>query len=167
MSATLQDAGIDISAVAGPLILGYFFMFGLFGVLTSQISDRVTTKCLVYGLYILATLQVILTFYDAIISLGFGFGNLAALSKGNLSFLAAPILTGTIALIVQVFYAYRIHVLTKWRILPLAIMQCSSGFTSGIFEVFIGDLSKITKFRRETFTEGASQSFKRVIYEAF
>ncbi|KAF9007859.1 hypothetical protein BDQ17DRAFT_1226739, partial [Cyathus striatus] len=83
--------------------------------------DKATTKCLVYGLYILTALQLTLTFYDAIISLGFGFGNLAALSKGNLSFLAAPLLTGTIALIVQVFYAYRIYVLTKWRIVPIIV----------------------------------------------
>ncbi|KAF9007856.1 hypothetical protein BDQ17DRAFT_1350094 [Cyathus striatus] len=139
-----------------PWILGYFFQFGLYGVLSSQVylyylsfpSDKWSIKVL-----------SVLNTYDAVVAFASDFGNINALAEGHLSFLAAPILTGAIALIVQMFYAFRIYVLTKTRIFPLliatlSVMQCSSGFVSGILEVPIGNLLEIPHYKRMTFTEG-------------
>ncbi|KAF9007858.1 hypothetical protein BDQ17DRAFT_1350096 [Cyathus striatus] len=95
-------------------MIGYFLVCGLFGVLSCQIyiyhnsfltSDKFLIKCIVYGLYLLVVAQTILNVYDAVWTFGSDFGP-------AFTHITVPILTGIIALIVQVFYARRIYILT-------------------------------------------------------
>lgn len=51
-------------------------------------------KCLVYGVYILETLQTMVVTHDAFASFGAGFGSFEALDNIQLTCLSIPILSG-------------------------------------------------------------------------
>lgn len=87
-------------------------------------------KLLVYGVYTIETIQTILITHDAHEGYARGFGNLAALDSAHYEWLAVPILSGIGALsfivlrpvlnrgtlvscIVQLFYAYRVWLLSR------------------------------------------------------
>ncbi|KAF8873112.1 hypothetical protein BD779DRAFT_1679370 [Infundibulicybe gibba] len=156
MSNPLLPIPPDIGASAGPLILGYLFNWGLYGVLSVQVylyylafpNDRLSTKCLVFGLYLVETLQTLLITHDVFDSFGSGYGNLTALGSAQLEWLSVPVLSGIVSCTVQMFFAYRIFVLSKSKVLALvicviALTQGSSGIAQGIQALKIGDFSKL------------------------
>ena len=71
----------------------------------------------VYGLVLLETAQTAMVTNDALQWFAFGFGNVKALSKPVTSSVDAPIMDGLVALVVQLFFSWRIRVcsLMNWE----------------------------------------------------
>ena len=65
---------------------------------------------LVYGMFLLETAQTAMVTNDAFQWFAYGFGDMIALSKPFTSSVDAPIMDGLIALIVQLFFSWRIWV---------------------------------------------------------
>ncbi|KAK0183624.1 hypothetical protein F5146DRAFT_1230723 [Armillaria mellea] len=126
-------AGYPIEMLSGPLIVGYLLHWGLFGTLSVQLylyylafpRDRKFTKCLVYGIYIVEFVQTMLFTHDAFATFGYGFGDFDALTGMSFNWITVPIMSGAAACVGQVFYAYRIFILSKSRIIPTFIICVS------------------------------------------
>ncbi|KAK0495062.1 hypothetical protein EDD18DRAFT_1310262 [Armillaria luteobubalina] len=111
-------------------IVGYLLHWGLFGTLSIQLylyylafpKDRQFVKCLVYGIYIVEFVQTILVAHDAFAVFGYGFGDLEALTEMHFNWLILPIMIAIDSLVGQVFYAYRIFILSRSRIVPAFVI---------------------------------------------
>ncbi|KAK0483078.1 hypothetical protein EDD18DRAFT_754036 [Armillaria luteobubalina] len=133
-----------IESRSGPLIVGYLLNWGLFGTLTVQLylyylafpKDRRFVKILVYGIYILELIQAILVAYDAFAVFGYGFGDLDALTDRHFNWLVVPTMGGIAASVGQGFYAYRIFILSRSRIVVAFIVFVS--LTSFVAAIIAG-----------------------------
>ncbi|KAF9262841.1 hypothetical protein L218DRAFT_928877 [Marasmius fiardii PR-910] len=147
--------------VAGPLLLGYLLNYGLYGILSVQVyvyynafaNDRTAIKAIVYGVYIVETMQTIMITWNAFQNFVFGFGKSSALDAINLSWFACCLIDGAVAFTVQTYFAYRIHLLSKSRLLAglivfMSVAQFGGALTTAILAKIIGLFSKI---RNRTF----------------
>ncbi|PBK87026.1 hypothetical protein ARMGADRAFT_1168899 [Armillaria gallica] len=139
-------AGYPIERLSGPQIVGYLLNWGLFGTLSVQLylyylafpKDRQFIKYLVYGIYIVEFVQTILVSHDAFARFGYGFGDLDALTEVHFNWLILPIMSAVTASVGQGFYAYRIYILSRSRIVP-AFVICVS-LTSFVAAMITGVL---------------------------
>ncbi|PBL04245.1 hypothetical protein ARMGADRAFT_1070722 [Armillaria gallica] len=137
-------AGYPIERLSGPLVVAYLLHWGLFGTLSVQLylyylafpKDRKFTKYLVYGVYIIEFVQTMLFTHDAFAVFGYGFGDIEALTRVHFNWLTVPIMSAVVAFIGQVFYAYRIFILSKSRIIPLFVICVS--LTSSVAAIITG-----------------------------
>ncbi|PBK98187.1 hypothetical protein ARMGADRAFT_986118 [Armillaria gallica] len=137
-------AGYPIQQLSGPLIIAYLLHWGLFGTLSVQLylyylafpKDRKATKCLVYGIYVVEFCQTMLVTHDAFAEFGYGFGDIDALTGMYFNWLTVPIMGAVVAGIGQVFYAYRILILSRSRTVPIFI-TCVS-LTSSVAAIITG-----------------------------
>jgi len=126
--------GFRVVEFSGPLLVGELLHWALFGTLSVQLylyysafpNDRLSTKCLVYGVYALEVVETILITHDSFAAFGYGFGDISALFKA--------------------FYAYRVHVLSKSYLVPGLIVLVSltssiGGFITGAFSQEAGNLA--------------------------
>ncbi|KAF8886118.1 hypothetical protein BD779DRAFT_1673302 [Infundibulicybe gibba] len=140
----------------GPLLLGYLFNWCLYGILLVQVylyylafpKDRLATKCLVFGLFLVETLQTSFVVHDAFDRFGSGFGNLAVFRNNQLEWLGVPIITGIVSCAVQTFFAYRIFILSKSKLLwsmicVIALSQCGAAITQGVQALQVREFSKL------------------------
>ncbi|KAK0222468.1 hypothetical protein EDD85DRAFT_1028256 [Armillaria nabsnona] len=136
-------AGYPIERLSGPLacqfVVGYLLHWGLFGTLSVQLcassriklyylafpKDRKITKYLVYGIYLVEFVQTILFTHDAFAKFGYGFGDIEALTRMYCNWLTIPIMSAAGACVGQGFYAYRIFILSKSRIIPIFVICVS------------------------------------------
>jgi hypothetical protein len=146
----------NIQVSAGPLLLGYVFNWGLFGALSVQVyiyymsfpKDRTSIKTLVFGLYLLETVQTILVTHDLFHAYAIGFGNLSQLESAQLEWLSVPILSGIVSCTVQMFFAYRIFLLSGSKVVggiiaAIALTQGASAITQGVQAAIINDFAKL------------------------
>ncbi|EJD00216.1 uncharacterized protein FOMMEDRAFT_22670 [Fomitiporia mediterranea MF3/22] len=146
----------DIASIAAPVLLGYLFNWGLYGILTMQVyvyylafpNDKLWFKCVVYGLYIMDTLQSILVAHDAFNGYAKGFGDLTALGSIQMEWLATPILTGLASFTVQLCYTYRIYVLSRSKILcgvisAIALTQAIASIVTGVQALQAGEIAAL------------------------
>ncbi|KAF4613077.1 hypothetical protein D9613_011095 [Agrocybe pediades] len=119
----------DIGRIAGPLLLGYMLNWALQGALFVQVymyylafpRDPLRNKILVYGVLALEFTQTCLLCHGAFHTFATGYGNMLALDEIGLIWLSVPIMSGIVAFIAQVFYAYRIWILSQSWISPSII----------------------------------------------
>ncbi|KAG8901031.1 hypothetical protein FRC00_009490 [Tulasnella sp. 408] len=86
--ANIQLMCVEIPFGVGPLLLGYLFNYGLFGILILQTyiyylsfpRDSRLIKSLVYGLFFLDTIQTVMTTHNAWHFLSSGWGNVGVLA---------------------------------------------------------------------------------------
>ncbi|KAJ7113870.1 hypothetical protein C8R44DRAFT_795884 [Mycena epipterygia] len=162
MSIVLTHASPDYHIVdfSGPLIIALLLHWGLFGTLSVQIylyyqafpNDRPSTKCLVYTVYAIEFVQTILLTYDIFMVFGYAFGDFSALTKIYFDWLTIPMLSGLVAFIGQSFYAFRVSVLSKSRIIPWLIVVISltssvGAFITGAFALEAGNLVNLNNRR--------------------
>ncbi|PPQ91014.1 hypothetical protein CVT25_013939 [Psilocybe cyanescens] len=134
----------DIDKSAGPLLLGYMFNWGLYGALSVQVyiyymsfpKDRIHMKCLIYGLYLLEMAQTIIVTHDAFNGYAKGFGNLKALHSIQLEWLCVPIFSGIVSCTVQMFFAYRISILSGSKAIGITISAIA--LTEGVAAIVGG-----------------------------
>ncbi|KAK0485596.1 hypothetical protein EDD18DRAFT_673532 [Armillaria luteobubalina] len=148
-------AGYPIARISGPEIVGYLLHWGLFGTLSVQLylyylafpNDKQFIKYLVYGIYIVEFAQTIFLTHDAFAMFGYGFGDLDALTDIHFYWLFGPIMSAITACAGHTFYAYRIFILSKSRIVPIfVICIClTSSVAAIITAVYLFEAGKITK----------------------
>ncbi|PBK66276.1 hypothetical protein ARMSODRAFT_356319 [Armillaria solidipes] len=149
-------AGYPIAELSGPYIVGCLLNWGLFGTLSVQLylyylafpNDRRSLKYLVYGIYVIESVQTMLIAHDTFATFGYGFGDIDALTRMNYNWLSAPIMSGVAACVGQVFYAYRIFIVSKSRFIPIFIICISltssvAAIITGIYSFQAGDLTKM------------------------
>ncbi|CAE6511105.1 unnamed protein product [Rhizoctonia solani] len=160
----------DIQLITGPLLLGYLFNWGLFGILILQVyiyylsfpNDSRIIKSLVYGLFLVDCVQTALTTHNAWHFLSRGWGDLRVLSDPGWSWIAVPLLSGIVSSTVQLFFAWRIWVLSRsiplaGLIVAIAITQGLCAMYSGIKFAILNDITKIaTLFPTATVWLGGS-----------
>jgi hypothetical protein len=56
--------------------------------------DRLSTKCLVYGVYAIELVETILITHDAFATFAYGFGDISAFTKIGFDWLTIPIMSG-------------------------------------------------------------------------
>ncbi|KAJ6578127.1 hypothetical protein B0H19DRAFT_846325, partial [Mycena capillaripes] len=113
-------------------LIAYLLDWALFSALTVQLyfyyeafpNERWTTKGLVYTIYCIELVQIIFSTLDAFVIFGSGFGEVSALAQIHFAWLTSPILTALVSFIVQSFYAYRLYILSRSRIIvPILIAK--------------------------------------------
>ncbi|KAJ6580134.1 hypothetical protein DFH09DRAFT_325254 [Mycena vulgaris] len=155
--ASAVPPGFQIVEFTGPLLIGAFLNWGLFGSLSVQVylyyqafpNDRLHTKCLVYILFSFGVVQTILITQDAFATFGYGFGDVSAVTQLRLAWLTIPIMGGLVAFIGQSFYAYRIYMLSKSWFIPafivtLSLISAVAACTSGTFGREVGNAARLT-----------------------
>ncbi|KDQ21475.1 hypothetical protein BOTBODRAFT_182798 [Botryobasidium botryosum FD-172 SS1] len=144
----------DAQLITGPLLLGYLFNWGLFGLLILQVyiyylsfpKDHRYIKALVYTVFVADCLQTIITAHSAWQFFSTGWGDVNVFQEPSWSWIAVPLSNGFVSASVQCFFAYRIWVLSESRIVStivavLAVMQGVSALVSGIQFQAMGDAS--------------------------
>ncbi|PBK82335.1 hypothetical protein ARMGADRAFT_734995 [Armillaria gallica] len=153
-------AGYPTAELSGPVIVGAILNWGLLGTLSVQLylyylafpNDRRFIKYLVYGIYGIEFVQTMLVSHDVFVAFGYGFSDMDALTANNLSWFTVPIMSAVVAGVGQVFYAYRIFILSKSRIIPIFIICISlinsvASIFTGIY-VFQADIIAKTNTRK-------------------
>ncbi|OBZ73718.1 hypothetical protein A0H81_06432 [Grifola frondosa] len=148
--ATMQATSPTIQLTA-PLILGNEFNWALYGILLVQMyiyaragtPDTRTVKRIVYGIFILETVQTGIATYDSYEQLAVGWGNYDGLiaPRSQLVLICLPITTGITSSTIQCFYAWRMYIIGKSRVLPagivvLALVQGVAAIAQGFLAVF-------------------------------
>ncbi|OAX42718.1 hypothetical protein K503DRAFT_733128 [Rhizopogon vinicolor AM-OR11-026] len=139
----LTPAGISF----GPLLVGFALNTILYGGLVTSVliyfssfkSDGAWIRLLVLALVILETANVVLEFVYLNYTLIIHFGDQDVLSRATWVFSLLPGITGIVTTLVQLFFAWRIHVLTSsvWLVgiiafLASAALFCGIGTTIAI-----------------------------------
>ncbi|KAK0498688.1 hypothetical protein EDD18DRAFT_46668, partial [Armillaria luteobubalina] len=136
--------GYPIAELSGPIVVGFLLNWGLFGALSAQLylyylafpNDRRLLKYLVYGIYVIEFVQTMVVTRDKFAALGYGFGDIEALTRMNHSWLTVPIMSAVAAGAGQIFYAYRIFVVSKSRMVSIFVICVS--LTSSVAAVITG-----------------------------
>ncbi|EMD36402.1 hypothetical protein CERSUDRAFT_115404 [Gelatoporia subvermispora B] len=140
------DFGVPTYQLTGPLVLGYQFNWALYGVLGMQVyiyayakvpEARRWTRLIVYGVFLLETLQIVMTTHDAFHELALSWGDCEGLVALYWSWFDQPILAGLTTGIIQCSYAYRIYIFSRSKLLVTTIaaaslMQMSAATAEGI-----------------------------------
>jgi len=127
------------------LLFGQLFGWALYGALCVQVyiyhlcfNDQKKLRILVYSVFLLDTLQTVLSAVDAHYWFGSGFGNVLRLANPYFSAFDSPLMDGVISLVVQWYFCYRIWLLSnKSWYLPafigaVAVMQAACAIASGV-----------------------------------
>ncbi|PBK85468.1 hypothetical protein ARMGADRAFT_1128834 [Armillaria gallica] len=147
-----------IEKLTGPMIVASLLHWGLFGTLSVQLylyylafpKDRKFTKYLVYGIYIVEIVQTMFVTHDAFAVFGYGFGDLIALTDMHFNWFAVPIMSGIVACVGQVFYGYRIFILSKSQIIPIFVTCISltstvASIVTGVYSFEAGNIIELNK----------------------
>jgi len=129
------------------------FNWALYGTLAVQVyiysqadfRDSWTVRIIVYGLFTLETIQTILLAHDSFHELVLSWGNYDGLVALYYTWLDLPIFTGVISAIIQCFYAWRIYVLGRSKLLSLVIIllaltQCGGALGEGILAYLLSNV---------------------------
>ncbi|KAK0444991.1 uncharacterized protein EV420DRAFT_1572857 [Desarmillaria tabescens] len=145
----MEDASMppsDVYKTAGPLLVGSFLNFMLYGVLCNQVyiyyisfpKDRLMSKSIVRVLWLTETVQTIINITGIFDTFCYKFGNLSALNDIGLSWFGVPILSGFVGCVCQLFYAWRMYNFSKkaqWLSITLSMIACmqfSGAIISGV-----------------------------------
>ncbi|KAH9969367.1 hypothetical protein BGW80DRAFT_630096 [Lactifluus volemus] len=134
--STLPPIPPNIEELAAPLLLGTIWNWALYGALVVQLyvysynfpRDKKLIKILVYGVFLLETLQTALSGADIYYWFVSGFGNMDHLTSPYASAFDVPIIGAVVSLTVQFFFAYRIWVLGKKESWWLSLLICLCSF---------------------------------------
>ncbi|KAJ7135955.1 hypothetical protein C8R44DRAFT_769345 [Mycena epipterygia] len=142
-------ANFDIATFTGPMLLGHLFNYALLGALAIQVyvytlafpREKKVVKALVYLVFFLDLLQTGFATHYAWYVLAEGWGNPVALGFTPWTLATVAPLTALVAFLVQLFYSWRIWVISDGRktFIPiLAIIgitaagSCVAGWYAGI-----------------------------------
>ncbi|KAF9555077.1 hypothetical protein CPC08DRAFT_147295 [Agrocybe pediades] len=135
----------DVVSKTGPRLIGYLFHWGLFGVLSTQVymyyvafpRDPLRNKIIVYSIYVLELLQTVIITASAFHVFASGYGNFSYYNGIELAWFSVPLITGVVAFLAEIFYAYRIQLLSEsyWVsgiIIFLAFVQLGGAIASAV-----------------------------------
>ncbi|PCH41666.1 hypothetical protein WOLCODRAFT_163296 [Wolfiporia cocos MD-104 SS10] len=146
---------VNLTLVAGPQLIGFFFNWALLGVLNIQVylyyghfpKDRLIFKCLVYGLLAFEWVHTGLITAGAFKIHVYDYGNVESLLELHNAWFAVPIMCAIVSVIVELFFAWRIYMLAKSRILTSVIVILS--ITQGVGAIVVGAMLKPKKFAQD------------------
>ncbi|KAI9452298.1 hypothetical protein BJY52DRAFT_942904 [Lactarius psammicola] len=157
----------NIEEFAAPMMLGALWNWTLYGVLIVQLyvysynfsGDRTLLKVLVYSVFLVETLQTALSGADLYYWFVSGFGNMDHLTSSYLSTIDVPIIGSIISLTVQLFFVYRIWILSgrsSW-FLCLVICLCSAiaavaAFSTGVYSRILNKFGSNQTLKILTYT---------------
>lgn len=143
MSASMNDRTVRL--LAGPELLGYLFNWALLGVLNVQVylyhvtfpHDPIFLQCLVYGVLIFEWIQTGLLTAGSLEIFVYQYGNFEALTKIYNGWFCLPIMCAMVSMVVQWFFAWRIYLLSRNRVLvgvivTLSLLQGICGNVTGV-----------------------------------
>jgi len=143
-----------MAPVAGPVLLGYLLNWGLYGVLSVQVflyhisfpRDKWVPKALVYTTYVIETAQTVLITHDCFHAYAQDFGNLAEVNAMQNEWLTVPVFCAIVSCTVQMYYAYRLQLLSGSMLLRLvvsviALVQGVAGLVAGAQAFIIGNFT--------------------------
>jgi hypothetical protein len=78
----------------------------------------------VYAIFLLETVQTVLTGVDLYLSFASGFGHMYRLTRPNMSAFDVPIIESMVSLTVQLFFAYRVWILSDKKSLRFCLAIC-------------------------------------------
>ncbi|KAF9483260.1 hypothetical protein BDN70DRAFT_962606 [Pholiota conissans] len=121
---------VDIVQIVSPTFIGILFTWGFFGILSIQVyqyfqsypDDKPALKALVGGIYILEASQMCMLSQTAWKLFVSGFGDLEKFNEIGTTWLSVCCIGGLTGFVVQWFYAYRLFVLTRNRIISGCIV---------------------------------------------
>ncbi|RDB18691.1 hypothetical protein Hypma_014756 [Hypsizygus marmoreus] len=131
--ARLEGVPGDIALLTGPMLLGNFFGYGLFGILVVQLfmyhyrfpKDPLWIKTLVWFLFVIDTLITVLATIAAWNMLAQGWGKPATLTPLDWPFGGIPLLSGLVASCVHFFFCWRLWKLRGAMLIPVIIATIS------------------------------------------
>ncbi|KAI0033383.1 hypothetical protein K488DRAFT_84989 [Vararia minispora EC-137] len=107
-------------------------------------------RALVYVIFMIETAQMGIVGHDTCMILASGWGNSSLLFNQELQWLSSPLVDGLTAGYSQLFYVWRIFVLSRSRVLSgvigaLSLGTAAAGFTAGVRSKIVvkGDATKI------------------------
>ncbi|KIP12185.1 hypothetical protein PHLGIDRAFT_98571 [Phlebiopsis gigantea 11061_1 CR5-6] len=128
--------------------------WGLFGALSIQVywyyvsfpHDGRLPKYMVYGIYVIEFAQTVLVSHDAFTAYAKFYGNLNELNAMQNEWLTVPVMSSIVSCSVQMYYAYRLFILTKsWLLVSavcaIAVTQATAGIIAGVQAFLIGNFS--------------------------
>jgi len=95
--------------------------------------DRRSIKALAYFVFLLETIQTVLTGVDAYRWFVIGFGDMDRLENNNYSAIDGPTMDAPISLLVQTFFCYRIWTLNKrlwWLCVVIIILSMAQAIAT-------------------------------------
>lgn len=118
-----------LTLLTGPLLLGFLFAWGLFGVLCTQVytylvafpSDLRVMRVFVWSIFILELILLVMTTNTAWWMFGSGYGDLTHFTQFDRTVPVQPLIAGLITTLFHAFYAWRIFTLSRNRVLPSLI----------------------------------------------
>ncbi|KAJ8487632.1 hypothetical protein ONZ45_g14255 [Pleurotus djamor] len=153
---TLPPIPPIIAQLTGPLLLGHFFNWGLFGSLVVQTyiyylafpHDRWLPKAIVGSAFIIELLQTVLATRDAFRNFGSGWGDMNALEEVGWLWFSVPVLGSIIACMEQIFFCLE-NLDFEWKFNLATTRNCFfqgvAGIWSGVYSHFIGAFSEVPK----------------------
>ncbi|TBU37349.1 hypothetical protein BD309DRAFT_876619 [Dichomitus squalens] len=154
MSTITVTIPTDLGSIAAPVLLGALLNWALYGVLSVQVylyylsfpKDGWIPRCLVYGIWTLDTVQTIIVTNDVYIAYAKRYGQLEVLGAMQNEWLAVPVFSGVVSCTVQLYYAYRIGILSRSRTLQgvisvLALTQGTAAIVTGAQAKIIGSFA--------------------------
>ncbi|ETW83074.1 hypothetical protein HETIRDRAFT_474219 [Heterobasidion irregulare TC 32-1] len=158
----MSDAGATLAKLLhGPMLAGTFINAVLYGVSITQVyiyvktfrtTDKQWIKGFIAVLFALDTINTVFDMafmYDSVIS---HFGDVAYIQNANWIFCTDPALTGVIGVTVQLFFAWRVKILTGSTAASIvialtAILQCLAGIATSIAVGFIPAYLEFRRFK--------------------
>ncbi|KAF5318182.1 hypothetical protein D9619_012090 [Psilocybe cf. subviscida] len=155
------DTTLDVVGIAGPLLVGYILNWGLYGVLSMQVSfpkDPLGHKALVYGSFALESAQTFLFTSSAFRTFATGFGNPEMLNEVDILWFTVPIMSGIVAFVVQSFYAYRVSILSRTQYVAGLIVLCAFLQLGGALAMGVKTKQAVlfTRFQHSNFSATAA-----------
>ncbi|KAJ7096728.1 hypothetical protein B0H15DRAFT_55355 [Mycena belliarum] len=135
----------NIGSIAASQLIGSLLNYCLYGVLAVQVyvyrlsfpNDKASIKWMVYLIFLTETVLTALNGYDMYNWFAKGFGDILQFGQPGLSPYYTPIMGSVMALVVQLFFCYRIYII-KREALPLSIfialvstLQAAGGIGGG------------------------------------
>ncbi|KAF7985971.1 hypothetical protein HWV62_43936 [Athelia sp. TMB] len=150
-----------ISTPWGLILIGVFISLILFGIIVSQVftyfenceKDPLWQKLFVGIIFLLDTLSSILAMAWMYYLLIDNWGQIEAFTFGDWLLAADPMVAGVIAFMVQLFFAWRIHIVAKTAWLTLAIAACAfltlcGGLGTGIAVLWVKEYALFANFKQ-------------------
>ncbi|KAJ7077695.1 hypothetical protein B0H15DRAFT_861540 [Mycena belliarum] len=139
-------AALDYGALVSSQLIGSLLNFFFYGILLIQTyvyrvsfpKDPIALKSLVYVIFFAMTVCICLNAADVQFWFGDGFGDTSRFADAHFARFYAPLMGSIIAMLVQLFFCYRIFVIrpSAWPlsaiIAVIAVAQCAGGVGAGI-----------------------------------
>ncbi|KAH8077723.1 hypothetical protein BXZ70DRAFT_693662 [Cristinia sonorae] len=154
LTRDLPQDNLDLKVITGPILFEAFINFWLFGILTVQVyvyylafpKDNWHSKVVVYLAYAIELGQVVLIMLDAFRVFVRAWSNPLLLDAVGYSNIDVSIMAGMTGTLSQLFYAWRIYVVSQTYTIPiivslLSISQLCFSVWDAIMMNFVGHVS--------------------------